>query len=47
MPKLYKVGNSKVISIPPTYLKLLEIDEKTELDITIKGKSIVITPIKK
>jgi len=46
MAKLFKAGNSKVIAIPPAYLKLLNIDENTELDITIKGKSLVITAIK-
>jgi len=46
MAKLIKIGNSKAVTIPPAYLKILEINEKTELDVTVKGKAIVITAIK-
>jgi len=45
--KLSKFGNSKALIIDKAILRLLNIDEETELEIQIKGKSIVISPIKK
>jgi len=45
--KLSKFGNSKALIIDKAILRLLNIDEETELEIQIKGKSIVISPVKK
>ena len=45
--KLSKFGNSKALIIDKAILRLLNIDEKTELEITIKGTSIIISPVKK
>ena len=39
------IGNSKGVRIPSTLLKLCRI--KSEVDIHLKGRSIIISPIKK
>jgi|SaaInlStandDraft_7_1057024.scaffolds.fasta_scaffold732662_1 antitoxin MazE len=45
--KLSKYGNSKALVIDKPILELLDINENTQLKITIDGKSLVITPVRK
>ena len=45
--KLIKYGNSQALVIDKPILKLLNLDEATEVKIKTDGISIIITPIKK
>lgn len=45
--KLTKHGNSTALIIDKSILRLLKIDNNTELTISTNGTSIIITPIKK
>jgi len=45
--KLSKYGNSKALVIDKPILELLGIDEKTELEISTDGESLLITPVSK
>lgn len=44
--KLTKHGNSMALVIDKGILKLLEIDDKTPLDISTDGKVLIIAPVK-
>ncbi len=45
--KLSKFGNSRALIIDKPILRLLGIDDETELEIKIKGKSLIISPVRK
>ena len=45
--RLAKTGTSYSVIIDRTIMKLLHISPETELDLSIEGESLVITPIKK
>ena len=45
--KLTKYGNSHALIIDKPILELMNIDDQVQLKITISGKSLVITPIRK
>lgn len=44
--KLTKHGNSMALVIDKGVLELLEIDDKTPLDISTDGKALMISPIR-
>lgn len=44
--KLSKYGNSQALVIDKSILKLLKIEENTQLELTTNGKSLIITPVK-
>ena len=45
--KLTKHGNSLALVIDKPILELLKINEKTELEITIEGNNLIISPANK
>ena len=45
--KLSQHGNSKAVIIDKPLLDLLDISDKTELEITTDGTSLIITPVTK
>ncbi len=44
--RLAKTGTSYSVIIDRTLMKLLQISPETDLDLSIQGESLVITPIK-
>jgi antitoxin component of MazEF toxin-antitoxin module len=44
--KLSKHGNSLALVIDRSILDLLDIDEKTSLDISTDGESLVVSPVR-
>jgi len=45
--KLSRFGNSMALIIDKPILKLLGIEAETELEIKIKGKSLIISPVRR
>ena len=42
---LTKVGNSNAILLDQTIMSLIGLDEKSQVDLTVRGGSLVITPV--
>lgn len=42
--KLVKHGNSRALVIDKAILELLKIDDDTEVDVSVSGQALVITP---